>query len=140
MRHHCHCNPTRIYNVGGICPSCRGRTHDVAERHGDDVATVTLSKAEEVIDRGLLSAVTSPESPARIEDKLTVLSVVSARMLAQELAACAHSRDPSRPLEWHLGMVYQQRPELYGSENRLSDLVSKRRYAATPNDMALDYP
>jgi hypothetical protein len=118
MRHHCHCNPTRIYNVGGICPNCHGRTHDVAERHGDDVAKVTLSKAEEGIDRGLLSAVTASESPAHIEDQLTVLSVVSARMLAEELAARAHFRDPSKPLEWHLGMVYQQRPELYESENR----------------------
>jgi hypothetical protein len=35
-------------------------------------------------------------------------------------------------------MVYQQRPELYESENRVSDLVSERRYAATPNDVALD--
>jgi hypothetical protein len=42
--------------------------------------------------------------------------------------------------EWSLrrGMVYQQRPELYESENRVSDLVSERRYAATPNDVALD--
>jgi hypothetical protein len=62
---------------------------------------------------------------------VTALTTATARELANELAARAHARDPSRPLEWHLGMVYQQRPELYESETRVSDLASKGRYAAT---------
>jgi hypothetical protein len=91
------------------------------------------------VDRGLLSGnKMSGESLARTDSRLAALTTATARALANELASQAHARDPSRPLEWHLGMVYQQRPELYESENRVSDLVSKRRYAATPSDVGLD--
>jgi hypothetical protein len=139
MRHHCHCNPTKIYKVGGICPSCRGRTHDVAERHGDNAAKVTLSKADGGIDRDLLSEPkTGRESPAGTESRLAALTTATARELANELATQAHARDPSRPFAWHLGMIFETRPELYESENRVSDLASKRRYAATPSDVGLD--
>jgi hypothetical protein len=112
-----------------------------AEKGRDPERLQVIGKADTGMDHAkelLGENKTTGESRARTESRLAALTTATARELAMELAARAHARDPSRSLEWHLGMVYQQRPELYESENRVSDLVSKRRYAATPADVGLE--
>jgi len=130
MQQHCHCSPFIIENVGGLCTRCGGRTHEASMVHKAEsklfAANTGIERAQE-----WLASIKSTES------KEAAYRTAASRALAEELAARAHARDPSRSMEWHLGMVYQQRPELYESENRVSDLASKRRYAATPSDVGL---
>jgi hypothetical protein len=114
-----------------------------AEKGRDPERLQVIGKADIGMDSAkepLGESKTTGESFASTESRLAALTTATARELTNKLATRAHARDPSRPFAWHLGRIFETRPELYESENQVSDLASRRRYATTPSDMGLDSP